>query len=100
MRQISAKVYPPGPAIGTTDPYKGPKGTILIARETFNDTRHRWAMDEILRTYAHELGNLLDQRPNSAGNQNDFGRTYGDPKSAIDTDTGQAIEDCLFGPVR
>jgi hypothetical protein len=52
-------------------------------------------MDEIYRTYAHELGNLMDERFNGGPPVN-----YGDPKSAIDTDTGQAIEDCMFGPVR
>jgi hypothetical protein len=56
-------------------------------------------MEEIYRTYAHELGNLLDERLNTTGNQDEFGRTYGNPKSAIDTDTGQAIEECLFGPI-
>jgi hypothetical protein len=70
---------------------------VFIASETYNGTASN-TLDEIYRTYAHELGNILDIRLNPNVSQARYGRVYGDPNSAIDTDTGEAIEECVIGP--
>jgi hypothetical protein len=84
-------------AIGSSKPFQGRHGTVFIASETYNSTAS-YAMDEIFRTYGHETGNILDIRLNPNVGQARYGRVYGDPKSTIDTDTGEAIEECVFGP--
>ena len=57
-------------------------------------------LNAIYGTYAHELGNVLDIRLNPKAPQAQYGRTYGNPKDAVDTDTGAAIERCIFGSLQ
>jgi hypothetical protein len=42
--------------------------------------------------------NILDIRLNPNVGQERYGRMYGNPNSTIDTDTGEASEECTFGP--
>jgi hypothetical protein len=54
----------------------------------------------IFGTYAHELGNILDRRLNPNQTPEKRGRTYGNEKDPHDTDTGAAIEKCIFGSLQ
>ncbi|MFL6207478.1 MAG: RHS repeat-associated core domain-containing protein, partial [Pyrinomonadaceae bacterium] len=93
-KQVGAIAGRGGTADGTVDAFKGRNGTIYIASEVFNGNTPN-TMNAIFATYAHETANKLDIRLNW-GKAN-AGWTYGNPKDTWDTDTGAAVERCLFG---
>lgn len=76
---------------GTNLPFAGLNGTVLIDKDYWkaNITANQ---NPLAATFAHELGNILDAHRNS-GHE----RTYGDPANPWDDDTGDALEDCMFG---
>jgi hypothetical protein len=80
---------------GAPDAGRGDNGTAIIAKEVFEGGH----IKAVYGTYAHELGNILDIKLNPSGaNGRTIGRTYGDHSGRVrDTDTGSAIERCIFG---
>lgn len=96
---------------GINEPTLGKNGTVYIAADTLNSKGSN-ALKAIYGTYAHEKGNILDAKINNptGGIQGGHGRpyeqTYGDPNRANsntndkDTDTGSAIERCIFGSLQ
>jgi len=80
-----------GLADGSSDNRKGPYGTVYISREGYNAGTSN-TLQFIFGTFAHETANLLDYRLNFTDS-----RTYGNPSDRIDTDTGAAVERCMFG---
>lgn len=84
-------------AAGSNDPNHGPHGTVFVAKEIYNSKGPN-ATNAIYGTFVHELGNILDERlhPNSPT----YGRDYGNPQATDDTDTGAALEKCLFGSLQ
>ena len=78
--------------IAVPPPFGGDHGTILIVRE-----QHPLFSEEgFLRTYVHELGNLLDFAVHPDLDDPRLMRHYGDPRDpAGDDDTGQRLERCV-----
>jgi hypothetical protein len=87
--------------MGSSRPFSGRFGIVLIDRGTFNGTTPN-TMRAIWGTYAHEASNILDIRLNPNVSQSRYGRIYGDrinPPNG-DTDTGANIERCIFGSLQ
>jgi hypothetical protein len=84
----------------------GPNGTLHIANnltDVLNPSTGNVALSKFevyQRTYVHELGNLLARK--ITGNPLEFGNPSGiagNLGSSPDTDTGAALEECVFGNV-
>jgi hypothetical protein len=88
-------------AVGSSRPFSGRFGTVLIDSGTFNGSTPN-TMRAIWGTYAHEAGNILDIRLNPNAPQSRYGRNYGDRVNPPggDTDTGANIERCVFGSLQ
>ena len=90
-----------GTVIGTIDPPKdGKGGAVKIAEEfaVYYGPTSAYQL-EVMMTYGHELANLLDYRKNSKGRDGKPpGSVYGKP--GADTDTGQAVENCMRGKMK
>jgi RHS repeat-associated protein len=86
-------------AVGSSAPFKGAHGTVYVASGVFNGNTPN-TLNAIYGTYAHELGNILDIRLNRHVSQAKYGRNYGNPKDPQDTDTGAALEKCIFGSLQ
>jgi RHS repeat-associated protein len=75
---------------GTSDPHKGPYGTVDIAKE---DWQNPGGWQDLQGTYVHELGNILADRyfhnPSRFGNKEGIGQVK-------DKDTGANLEMCVF----
>jgi YD repeat-containing protein len=97
-RQIGTETGTGGQPVGQSSD-DGPTDTIYISKDVFNSTSAN-AMKAIFGTYAHELGNILDITINPSPPPGTLGRTYGDPNDTEDTDTGAAVEKCLFGSLQ
>lgn len=73
-------------------------GTVYIASDLYG----RLSTDEKVRTYFHELGNILSHR-STGGNARAFGNPNGigrsPDKAKRDPDTGARLESCIFGSV-
>lgn len=73
-------------------PLGGERGTIVIVREFHPD----FSEDGFLRTYVHELGNLLDYALHGDLDDARLMRHYGNPEDPSgDDDTGQRFERCV-----
>lgn len=86
-------------AIGSSRPFQGRNGTVLIASGVFNGNTPN-TLKAIYGTFVHELGNIRDIRLNPSVPQAQYGRTYGNPSDPVDTDTGAALENCVFGSLQ
>jgi hypothetical protein len=86
---IGQYANPPGPRAGAPG-----NGVILIASELFYQNRPA----AVMRTYVHELGNMLDLQLNPMSSPTLRGQflNYGDENHQLDKDTGQQLEDCVF----
>ncbi len=84
---------PAGPDAGINRPVRGTPGTVFIANEYFRDNNGQSVtsmnMDQIFATFAHETANLIDYGLNGSE------YTYGYPNPTRDTDSGQAVENCM-----
>jgi hypothetical protein len=104
LSSLTIRVKPGEPEISTmrddeNNPTLGPTGTVFIASGTFNSNGPN-TLNAIFGTYADELGNILDENMNPSGTTGGqpYGGTYGNPSEPNgDWDTGQQIEDCIFG---
>jgi hypothetical protein len=84
-------------ALGTIDPNQGPHGIVFIASDLATLPPDLAFLNQH-RTYVHEPGNVLDARLNPEGkNGRDPGYVYGDQTNDVDKDTGQRLEDCVYG---
>lgn len=86
-------------ADGSSRPFRGRHGTVYVASEVFTGNTPN-TLNAIYGTYVHELGNVLDIRLNPNVPQAQYGRTYGNPTDPDDTDTGAALERCVFGSLQ
>lgn len=93
-------------SVGNSDLERGPRGTVNIARNITAVPTPKGgpisAFEMRVRTYAHELGNLLAGR--LAGNMKAARESYGDPDGMrgsltgqLDFDAGARFEDCTIG---
>ncbi|HXJ11516.1 MAG TPA: hypothetical protein VNH19_04525 [Candidatus Limnocylindrales bacterium] len=99
-QQLSTMAHNPNGSVGWNKPDLGPHGTVYVASNTIFDATGPNTLNAIFGTFAHELGNILDERMNPPGTTNGqpWGGTYGNPHEPnLDWDTGQQIEDCIFG---
>jgi RHS repeat-associated protein len=90
-----------GDSSGRNNPTAGPFGTAYVASDTVFHASGPNVLNAIMGTFAHELGNMLDERLNPPGTTDrDYGYTYGDPQDPFDHDTGAQIEECVFGDLQ
>ncbi|MFB3922567.1 MAG: RHS repeat domain-containing protein [Terriglobia bacterium] len=87
-------------ASGSNAAFSGRYGTIFISAEDWAAS----SLSYLQRTYAHELGNILDARLNyRPGHPENYEMTYGNPEvtpRGEPADTGAALEDCIFSSDR
>lgn len=82
-------------------PNLGPNGTVFVASDTIYHSGGTNGLNAIFGSFAHELGNILDEKMNPPGTTGQpYGRTYGDPNDPNDTDTGAQLEECVFGSLQ
>lgn len=91
-----------GPAVGWNAPSLGAHGTVYEASDTIFHASGPNTLNAIFGTFAHETGNILDERMNPPGTTNGqpYGKTYGDPNDPQDQDTGAQVEECIFGSLQ
>jgi hypothetical protein len=87
--------------VGENIPTNGPNGTVYIASGKFHANGPN-ELNFIFGTFAHETGNILDEKLNPSGTTGGqgYGKTYGDPHDPYDQDTGAQIEECIFGALQ
>jgi RHS repeat-associated protein len=90
LETIAGVTYP---VAGFNAPSSGPYGTVYIASDIFYGSTPN-TLNAIYGTYVHELGNILNYTLNGSE------RTYGNPSDPTDTDTGSALEKCVFGSLQ
>jgi hypothetical protein len=98
-RQQVGAISGVGGADGSSRVDRGRYGTVYVASEVFNSNTSN-TLNAIYGTFAHELGNMLDARLNPNVSQEKYMRNYGNPNDPVDTDTGAALERCLFGSLQ
>jgi hypothetical protein len=75
---------------GWNDPTVGDHGLVYIASQVWQ----RGGSAAIL-TYAHELGNILDEKLYPDTKDSQYGMHHGIFTPDRDPDTGQRVEDCM-----
>ena len=84
-------------ASGSNNPRRGRYGTVYVASELYGSTGAN-VQNAVYGTFAHELGNILDAHLNPAAAN--YEANYGNPTDPVDSDTGAAVERCLFGSLQ
>ncbi len=86
-------------ADGNNNPTRGRHGTAYVPTEVFTSNTPN-SLNAIYGTFVHETGNILDARLNPHSSAANYEANYGNPTDVVDTDTGAALERCVFGSLQ